>query len=97
MKSDGTGYAGRKCCTRRGVDPAFMEAHNDLHNLLPAGGELNGDRSNHPFGAVDEEPRAYGECDFEVGGRPKVAEPPTSARRSSRGPCSTCQTGTAST
>ena len=80
VKTDGTGYAGRRCCTKRGVDPEFMEAHNDLHNLLPVGGELNGDRLNHPFGMVDEELRAYGACDFEVGGRPKVAEPPESAR-----------------
>ena len=43
-------------------------------------GELNGDRLNHPFGAVDGEPRVYGEFDFEVGGRPKVAEPPASIR-----------------
>ena len=80
VKSDGTRFKGRKCCTKRGVDPEFMEAHNDLHNLLPAGGELNGDRLNHPFGEVDGEARVYGECDFEVGGKPKVAEPIEGAR-----------------
>ena len=56
-KNDGTRFKGRKCCTKRGVDPDFMEAHNDLHNLLPAGGELNGGGLNHPFGEVDGEPR----------------------------------------
>ena len=75
LKNDGTPFKGRKCCTKRGVDPAFMAAHNDLHNLFPAGGEVNGDRKHHPFGTVDGEPRAYGGCDFELGGRPKVAEP----------------------
>ncbi len=48
---------------------------NDLHNLVPAIGQVNGDRSNHPYGIVNDEPRNYGSCDFEVGGSPKVAEP----------------------
>ena len=75
IKSDGTPFKGRRCCTKRGVDPAFMAAHNDLHNLFPAGGEVNGDRKHHPFGTVEGEPRTYGTCDFELGGSPKVAEP----------------------
>ena len=54
--------------------PDFQAAHNDPHNLFPAGGEVNGDRSAHPYGTVEGEPRTYGACDFEVGGRPKVAE-----------------------
>ncbi len=41
-----------------------------LHNLAPSVGELNGDRSNHPYGIVEDEPREYGACDFEVGGSP---------------------------
>ena len=74
---------GRKCCLKPGVDPDFEAAHNDPHNLFPAGGEVNGDRSAHPYGTVAGEPRAYGSCDFELGlgtesgagGRPKLAEP----------------------
>ena len=74
---------GRKCCLKPGVDPAFRAAHNDPHNLFPAGGEVNGDRSNRAYGTVAGEPRAYGACDFEVGpgsrsgagGKRKVAEP----------------------
>ena len=58
---------GRKCCLKPGVDAAFRAAHNDPHNLFPAGGEVNGDRSNHAYGNVAGEPRAYGACDFEVG------------------------------
>ena len=57
VKSDGTRFKGRKCCKKRGVDPAFMAAHNDPHNLFPAGGEINGDRSHHPFGRVPGEVR----------------------------------------
>ena len=51
---------GRKCCLKPGVDPAFRAAHNDPHNLFPAGGEVNGDRSNHAYGNVAGEPRAFG-------------------------------------
>ena len=71
---------GRGCCLKPGVDPAFRAAHNDPHNLFPAGGEVNGDRSNHAYGNVAGEPRAYGACDFELAGRPKVAEPAPAVR-----------------
>ena len=35
------------------ADPEFMAAGNDLHNLLPAGGEVNGDPLYHPYGGQD--------------------------------------------
>lgn len=38
----------------------------DMHNLVPAVGELNGDRSDRPYGIVAGEPREYGACDFEI-------------------------------
>ncbi len=41
---------------------------------------MNGDRSNHPYGLVENEPRKYGACNFEVGGSPKVAEPKEDVR-----------------
>ena len=71
----GKPFKGRKCCLVPGVDAPFVAAHNDPHNLFPAGGEVNGDRSAHPFGNVEGEPRHYGACDFEVGGDPRIAEP----------------------
>ena len=80
VKKDGKSFKGRKCCLKPNVDPAFVTAHNDPHNLFPAGGEVNGDRSAHPYGTVEEERRAYGTCDFEVGGFPKVAEPTSGVR-----------------
>ena len=55
-----------------------MEA--DLHNLVPSVGELNGDRSNRPFGIVAGEPRKYGHCDFEVDFYTDVVEPPPKVR-----------------
>ncbi len=36
----GEKVSGRECCRR--ADPLFEAAHNDLHNLFPAIGEVNG-------------------------------------------------------
>ena len=47
---DGTPFKGRKCCEKSGVDPEFRKMEADLHNLAPSVGELNADRSNHPYG-----------------------------------------------
>ena len=69
---------GRECCAK--VDPEFIAAYVSPHNLFPSSGEVNGDRSAHPFGTVPGEARNYGACDFEVGGTPKVAEPPSGVR-----------------
>ena len=80
VKKNGKSFKGRKCCLKPGVDPSFVDAHNDPHNLFPAGGEVNGDRSAYPYGTIEGEPRSYGACDFEVGGRPKVAEPADAVR-----------------
>jgi|ETNmetMinimDraft_32_1059908.scaffolds.fasta_scaffold71645_2 deoxyribonuclease-1 len=44
----------------------FKEAEGDLFNLVPAIGEINGDRSSLLYGQDDEEKRAYGQCDFEI-------------------------------
>lgn len=80
-EKDGRPVKGRDCCSKSGVDPEFLAAYSDPHNLFPASGEINGDRSNFAFGKVNHEPREYGSCDFEVGGaKPKVAEPATSVR-----------------
>ena len=80
VRRSGVAFKGSECCTKRGADPEFLTAHNDPHNLFPSGGEVNGDRLNHPFGTVAGEPRMYGSCDFEVGGTPKVAEPVNGVR-----------------
>jgi deoxyribonuclease-1 len=41
-----------------------MEA--DIHNLVPAIGELNADRSNFRYGADKLKNQMYGECKFEI-------------------------------
>ena len=37
VKKNGKSFKGRKCCLKPGVDPSFVDAHNDPHNLFPAG------------------------------------------------------------
>ncbi len=76
IRSNGTKLSSRKCC--RKVDTQFKAMEADLHNLRPAVGELNGDRSNRPFGEIAGEIRDYGQCDFEVSGN--LAEPRAEAR-----------------
>lgn len=44
--------------------------------MILLGRELNGDRSNFRFGMIPNEPRAYGQCDFEVDFKDRRAEPP---------------------
>ena len=62
------------------TDESFKFAEGDLHNLVPAVGELNGDRSDFRFAEIDGEKRAYGQCDFEVSFEHDLAEPPVIVR-----------------
>ncbi len=64
---------GRKACKK---DPVFRQMEADLHNLVPAIGEVNGDRSNFSFAALAGEPRVYGQCDMEVDFKGRKVEPP---------------------
>lgn len=86
--SAGKPYKGRSCCAK--VSKWFEHGEADLHNLAPAVGELNGDRSNHLYGHLapfieaeetstpdaEAKHRLYGKCNFEVAGpSPREAEP----------------------
>lgn len=52
---------GRKACGDQ--DPLFQMAEGDLNNLVPAVGEVNGDRANFAYGAWEIHPRPiYGQC-----------------------------------
>lgn len=73
VKSDGMAFKGRECCGK--VDKTFRRIEADLHNLTPAVGELNGDRSNLPYGLVAGDLLEYGKCEFKIGGKPRVCEP----------------------
>ena len=76
--SKGKPYKGRRCCEK--VDPQFRAMVSDLRNLVPAVGELNGDRSNFSFTQLEGEPRRYGACDFEVDHQLRKVEPMPSVR-----------------
>lgn len=74
VKDNGRTYKGRKCCSLVDEKFRFMEA--DMHNLVPAIGELNADRSNFRYGIIEGEKRLYGQnIDFEVDFKNRVAEP----------------------
>jgi deoxyribonuclease-1 len=63
---------GRKACKK---DKQFEKMEADLHNLVPAIGEINGDRSNFAFANIEGEKKVYGECDFEINFKDRVVEP----------------------
>ncbi|MCC8987432.1 MAG: endonuclease [Candidatus Contendobacter sp.] len=76
VKSDGKTLSGRQCCER--VDPVFNAAHNDLFNLLPAVGEVNGKRSDFNWGMIPGEKQEFGNCNMEVDSSIRRVEPPES-------------------
>ncbi|MEH6347762.1 MAG: endonuclease [Bermanella sp.] len=69
--------SGRKACKK---DPVFKAMEADMYNLVPAVGEVNGDRSNFKFGMIDGEKRAYGQCDVEIDFKARKVEPKPSIR-----------------
>jgi len=63
---------GRKNCRH---DKNFNHMEGDLQNLMPAVGEVNSDRANFKYGMIPGEARQYGQCDFEIDNKAKIAEP----------------------
>lgn len=74
----GAAFSGVRCC--REVDAEFRAMELDLHNLVPAVGELQADRSDFDFGELEGEARMYGACDFEVDRSLRRAEPAENTR-----------------
>lgn len=68
---------GRKACKK---DKTFRAMEGDMHNLVPAIGEVNGDRSNFKYGMIEGEARVYGQCDAEVDFKSKRFEPAPNVR-----------------
>lgn len=64
VDSKGKAFKGRKCCEKSSQQFRIMQA--DMHNLVPAIGELNGDRSNLRYDFEEARKGQYGECRFEV-------------------------------
>lgn len=66
---------GRSHC--RNNHKRFRQMEADMHNLVPAIGEINGDRSNYRYQMIGGEKRAYGEpVNMEIDFGARHAEPP---------------------
>ncbi|WP_417915847.1 endonuclease [Candidatus Electronema sp. JC] len=72
VKKNGEQFKGRECASKTSKLFQLMEA--DMYNLVPAIGEVNGDRSNYRFDMIPGEKREYGKCNMEIEDR--IAEPP---------------------
>ena len=69
---------GRKQC---GKNPQFRVMESDLHNLYPAIGEVNGDRSNFQFSPWNSTAGAnYGQCEMKIDHKTRLADPPPASR-----------------
>ena len=64
---------GRRNC--RQTNRKFKQMEADMHNLVPAIGEINGDRSNYKYGLIEGEERVYGKVNMEIKFSDKRAEP----------------------
>ncbi|HSW61223.1 MAG TPA: endonuclease [bacterium] len=76
IDSKGKKFKGRSCASKMNKKFQLMQA--DMYNLVPAIGEVNGDRSDLDHGIISGEKRDYGRCDFEISG--KTAEPAENIR-----------------
>ncbi|WP_227657588.1 endonuclease [Candidatus Magnetaquicoccus inordinatus] len=77
-QKEGKSFKGRKCCEEQ--DPLFNAMEGDLHNLVPAVGELNADRGNRPFGLVAGKGGEYGACDFKIDFHTDIVQPRAAVR-----------------
>lgn len=69
---------GRSNCNK--TDPVYRKAEGDMHNLVPAIGEVNNDRANFGFSVWTRQPTMYGRCQMQVDFKGRRAQPPESAR-----------------
>jgi deoxyribonuclease-1 len=76
VSSKGKPFKGRRCVEKLNYEYRYMQA--DMHNLVPAIGEVNGLRSNYSFTMIPGEERRFGACDMEISNQ--KAEPPEDVR-----------------
>lgn len=64
------------------TDPNFKNAYIDLHNLVPAIGEVNMDRSNYRFTSFEDAgvKSVYGKCDIRIDFKGKRVAPPDNVK-----------------
>ncbi len=63
-----------------GSDQTYKRMEGDLHNLFPAVGEVNGDRSNYQFTNWNGTADQYGQCQMVIDFKGKQAQPPQESR-----------------
>lgn len=63
----GRSFKGRNCARKASM--AFRRMEADMHNLVPAIGEVNARRSNFSMAMIAGEDRAFGACDVEIADR----------------------------
>lgn len=68
---------GRKACSK---DPLYRRIENDLHNLQPVIGEINGDRGNFMYSQWNDDELTYGRCEMKIDYKHKLVDPPPRAR-----------------
>ena len=71
-------FKGRRCCAK--IDATFRAMESDLHNLVPAVGEVNGDRKNFAFASLHHDTTQYGDCPIYVDFTHQKVQPPTYTR-----------------
>lgn len=64
---------GRENC--KSTDPIFRTMEADMHNLSPAVGEVNADRSNYRFGMLPSTTKQYGTCPTRTDFKQRITEP----------------------
>lgn len=76
-KKNGKKYKGRKCCEK--IDQEFRKMHTDLHNIVPAIGEVNQARNDYRFGEFYPESREqkynFHGCRIIIDQKYRVVEP----------------------
>lgn len=70
---------GRANCSKN--DAVYAKAEGDMHNLVPAIGEVNNDRGNFRFSVwTQTKPRMYGQCGMLVDFKVRRVQPPENVR-----------------
>ena len=70
---------GRSNCSKN--DAIYAKAEGDMHNLVPAIGEVNNDRGNFRFSVWSQAtPRMYGQCRMLVDFKGRKVQPPEEVR-----------------
>jgi deoxyribonuclease-1 len=76
---EGKLYKGRRCCQQ--INKQFVKMESDLHNLVPAIGEINAARSNYTFELLPNiKKQEFGACQIKIDPQNKRVEPAAKVR-----------------